>query len=164
MPSFADIKSHALKAKDSAADKFNSTKGRYQVSSFLPPDLTFTRLYDDLTSVIRRRAVLPRTSIYPLRGQNFLRHLHGDRNLLRMVLLPRLCEAGVLMHPPIHPHPQIHRLYHLHHRNLRLRVLPLHQRGDSTPLQNQRYAPNQTQIPLIGRISRMKINKCSSAG
>jgi len=37
MPSFADIKSHALKAKDSATDKFSSTKGRYQVSSFLQP-------------------------------------------------------------------------------------------------------------------------------
>ena len=31
MPSFADIKSQALKAKDSAADKFNQTKDRYQV-------------------------------------------------------------------------------------------------------------------------------------
>ena len=36
MPSFADIKSQALKAKDSAADKFNSARDRYQVSALFP--------------------------------------------------------------------------------------------------------------------------------
>ena len=48
MPSFADIKSQALKAKDSATDKFNSTRDRYQVSISLPtPEL-------DIHEVVRR--------------------------------------------------------------------------------------------------------------
>ena len=45
MPSFADIKSQALKAKDSAADKFSSTRDRFQVSTpSKPPISRFSRL------------------------------------------------------------------------------------------------------------------------
>lgn len=76
MPSFADIKSQALKAKDSATDKFNSAKDRYQVSTPSPlTSLRFTGLHDGLTSDSRRRTTVPLgITIHPNPGRNFLRH------------------------------------------------------------------------------------------
>ena len=163
MPSFADIKSHALKAKDSAADKFSSTKVRYQVSSSSPPRARRSLL----TSDTRRRAPLPRSLIYRIQSQTFPRHLCvrnralQDRNLIRTVLLPKLYEADVLIHPPVH---HLYHLYLLHLRNLRLQDLLNYQGDDSIPLQNQLQTLNQTRTRSIGRISPMRISECSLAG
>ena len=176
MPSFADIKSQALKAKDSATDKYNSTKNRYQVSSPFPsPNLKFARPHDDLTSDTRRRAIPRGISTCPTRGRISLRRprrpngqriphrVLQDHSLTQMALLPRLDEACVLVYLPIHPHPSVYRLYLLHLPNLRPRDF-LHHRGDSTPLQSQFQTLNRAQIRSIGRISRTRTNKCSSVG
>ena len=55
IPSFVDIKSPALKAKDSAVDTLNNARDRYQVST---ANLRLIRLYNSLTSGFRRRTVL----------------------------------------------------------------------------------------------------------
>ena len=171
MPSFADIKSHALKAKDTAADKFNNAKDRYQVStsSCQPPRSMLLRLHDSLTMDTWCRTVLPRTLILG-RNHPLPRHLRGhqtihlqtlrDRNLIRAVLLPRLYEPNVLMH--LHNHPRPPYLPYL--QNLQPQYFLHHQRGDSTSLKNQPQTPNLMRIQLIGPTFRTRISKSSLAG
>lgn len=148
MPSFAEIKSQALKAKDSATDKFNSTKDRYQVSTpSPPPTLTFTTLKSNPRCRIG-------ITIHKNPGRNLRRRHHRPCDLtirrralgdLNLDLLP-LCEPHVQMRLRIHVHP-LCRLY-LQIPQPQDFLFP--QRDDSTPLQNHLQSLNRMQTLSIG--------------